>query len=37
MYGLAAIFLIRHREIVKTSQGDVVIHFLLPEDKGSMY
>ncbi|KAG9428462.1 hypothetical protein HZU67_09865 [Apis mellifera carnica] len=37
MYGLAATLLIRHREIVKTARGDVVIHFLLPEDKGSMY
>ncbi|XP_012172004.1 uncharacterized protein C15orf61 homolog [Bombus terrestris] len=37
MYGLAAILLIRHREIVNTSQGNVAIYFLLPEDKGSMY
>lgn len=37
MYGLAATLLIRHREIVKTGRGDVVIHFLLPEDKGSLY
>ncbi|TGZ50186.1 Uncharacterized protein DBV15_03603, partial [Temnothorax longispinosus] len=35
MYGLAATQLIRHREIVKTPQGDVTIYFLLPEDKGS--
>lgn len=37
MYGLAATFLIRHREIVKTPRGKVTIHFLLPEDKGSLY
>lgn len=37
MYGLAATQLIRHREIVRTPRGDVTIHFLLPEDKGSQY
>ncbi|KAL6434102.1 hypothetical protein ACFW04_005921 [Cataglyphis niger] len=37
MYGLAATQLIRHHEIVKTPQGDVTIHFLLPEDKGAPY
>ncbi|KAF7386656.1 hypothetical protein HZH66_011108 [Vespula vulgaris] len=37
MYGLAATFLIRHREIVKTPRGDITIYFLLPEDKGSLY
>ncbi|XP_074093699.1 uncharacterized protein C15orf61 homolog [Cotesia typhae] len=37
LYGLAAIYLIRHQEPVKTSRGQVVIYFLLPEDKGSRY
>ncbi|XP_076295800.1 uncharacterized protein C15orf61 homolog [Lasioglossum baleicum] len=37
MYGLAATWLIRHQETVKTARGDVTIYFLLPEDKGSMY
>ncbi|XP_033343060.1 uncharacterized protein C15orf61 homolog isoform X2 [Megalopta genalis] len=37
MYGMAAIWLIKHQETVKTTQGDVTIYFLLPEDKGSMY
>ncbi|UJR07932.1 hypothetical protein I4U23_012215 [Adineta vaga] len=35
MYGLSAIFLIRHYEIVKTKQhGSVKIYFLLKEDSG---
>ncbi|XP_015440292.1 PREDICTED: uncharacterized protein C15orf61 [Dufourea novaeangliae] len=37
MYGLAATWLIRHQETVKTAQGNVMIYFLLPEDKSSMY
>ncbi|XP_078038662.1 uncharacterized protein C15orf61 homolog isoform X2 [Augochlora pura] len=37
MYGMAAVWLIKHQETVKTTQGDVTIYFLLPEDKGSMY
>ncbi|XP_015524305.1 uncharacterized protein C15orf61 [Neodiprion virginianus] len=37
IYGLTATQLIRHREIVKTPHGNVTIHFLLPEDKGSRY
>ncbi|XP_014614303.1 PREDICTED: uncharacterized protein C15orf61 homolog isoform X1 [Polistes canadensis] len=37
MYGLAATFLIRHQETVKTSRGNITIYFLLPEDKGSLY
>lgn len=36
-YGIAAIFLIKHKEIVKTTKGDVEIYFLYPEDKGSLY
>uniref|UniRef100_A0A8D8YL71 Uncharacterized protein C15orf61 homolog n=1 Tax=Cacopsylla melanoneura TaxID=428564 RepID=A0A8D8YL71_9HEMI len=37
MYGLAAIFLIRHKELVITPNGNVMIYFLLPEEKGSRY
>lgn len=37
LYGLAAVRLIRHQEKVKTPHGEVVIYFLLPEDKGSRY
>ncbi|XP_023021921.1 uncharacterized protein C15orf61 isoform X2 [Leptinotarsa decemlineata] len=36
-YGIAAIFLIKHSESVKTSKGVVDIYFLYPEDKGSLY
>ncbi|XP_030746566.1 uncharacterized protein C15orf61 homolog isoform X2 [Sitophilus oryzae] len=36
-YGIAAIYLIRHKEIVYTSKGKVEIYFLYPEDKGSLY
>ncbi|VEN38510.1 unnamed protein product [Callosobruchus maculatus] len=35
-YGIAAIHLIRHTEIVRTSKGDVSIYFLYPEEKGSL-
>ncbi|KAK0078824.1 hypothetical protein PV325_002070 [Microctonus aethiopoides] len=37
LYGLAATQMIRHKEIVKTHRGNVLIYFLLPEDKGSRY
>lgn len=36
-YGIAAIFLIRHVELVETPKGSVFIYFLYPEDKGSLY
>lgn len=36
-YGIAAIILIKHKEIVNTPKGDVEIYFLYPEDKGSLY
>ncbi|XP_066249797.1 uncharacterized protein C15orf61 homolog [Euwallacea similis] len=36
-YGIAAIFLIRHKETVHTDKGDITIYFLYPEDKGSLY
>lgn len=37
LYGLAAVWLIRHKELVETPDGSVYIYFLLLEDKGSMY
>ncbi|XP_017882882.1 uncharacterized protein C15orf61 [Ceratina calcarata] len=37
MYGLSAIILINHKEIVKTPYGDVPIYFLIEENKGSLY
>ncbi|XP_050343605.1 uncharacterized protein C15orf61 isoform X1 [Nymphalis io] len=37
LYGLAATQLIKHEEIVYTSKGSVIIYFLLPEHKGSLY
>lgn len=36
-YGLAACYLIKHKETVLTSKGEVVIHFLLPETKDAMF
>lgn len=36
-YGVAAMLLPKHEEIVKTPKGDVTIYFLYPEDKGSLY
>ncbi|CAH1109776.1 unnamed protein product [Psylliodes chrysocephalus] len=36
-YGLAAIYLIKHTEVVKTNKGNIKIYFLYPEDKGSLY
>ncbi|XP_018579340.1 uncharacterized protein C15orf61 homolog isoform X2 [Anoplophora glabripennis] len=36
-YGIAATFLIKHIETVRTSKGNVNIYFLYPEDKGSLY
>nr|CAD7431412.1 unnamed protein product [Timema monikensis] len=36
-YGLAAMFLIRHVELVHTANGDVRLYFLYKEDKGSEY
>jgi Domain of unknown function (DUF4528) len=39
MYGLAAIFLIKHKETVTVppKNAKVKIYFLIPEDKGSRY
>ncbi|XP_076242194.1 uncharacterized protein C15orf61 [Calliopsis andreniformis] len=37
IYGLTAIFLISHQEVVKTPSGDVTIYFLLSENKSSPY
>lgn len=37
MYGIAAIFLITHKETVVTPKGDVFIYFLMKENKKSMY
>lgn len=38
MYGLAAIFLIRHHELVHTQRhGTVKIYFLLREDSGARF
>lgn len=37
LYGLAAIMLIKHEEIVNTPSGQVKIYFLLVEHKGSLY
>lgn len=36
-YGIAAEFLISHREIVQTSKGKVTIHFLYKEDIGAIH
>lgn len=36
-YGIAAMFLIKHSEIVHTEHGDITIYFLYPEDKGSLH
>lgn len=37
-YGIAAIFLIKHEEIVEISPNKKIkIYFLIPEDKGSSY
>lgn len=36
-YGLAACFLIKHEEVVKTCRGDVKIYFLMAEEKGAMF
>lgn len=36
-YGVAAQFLITHRELVVTSKGTVTIHFLYKEDIGAIY
>jgi len=36
-YGLAACFLIKHEEVVKTSRGAVKIYFLMAEEKGAMF
>ncbi|KAF7277842.1 hypothetical protein GWI33_009099 [Rhynchophorus ferrugineus] len=36
-YGIAAIYLIKHREIVHTDKSNIEIYFLYPEDKGSLY
>lgn len=36
-YGIAACFLIKHKEMIKTAKGNVDIYFLIPEDKDAMY
>ena len=36
-YGIAAEFLITHREIVETSKGNITIHFLYKEDVGAIF
>lgn len=36
-YGIAACFLIKHEELVRTSQGEVKIYFLMSEEKGAMF
>lgn len=36
-YGLAACFLIKHEELVRTSRGNVPIYFLMVEEKGAMF
>ncbi|XP_022911940.2 uncharacterized protein C15orf61 homolog [Onthophagus taurus] len=36
-YGIAAIILIKHTEIVQTPYGPIKIYFLYEEDKGSEY
>jgi len=36
-YGIAALFLIKHREVVPTPSGDVTIYFLYKEDHGAMF
>lgn len=39
LYGIAAIFLIKHEEIVDVpeTKSKVKIYFLIPEEKGSEY
>uniref|UniRef100_A0A1B6D519 Uncharacterized protein n=1 Tax=Clastoptera arizonana TaxID=38151 RepID=A0A1B6D519_9HEMI len=37
LYGIAAIGLIKHKEVVYTEKGEVTIYFLLKEDKGSQF
>ncbi|XP_054278598.1 uncharacterized protein C15orf61 [Macrosteles quadrilineatus] len=37
LYGIAAIFLIKHSEIVYTDKGNIPIYFLIKEDKGSLH
>ncbi|CAH3138632.1 unnamed protein product [Pocillopora meandrina] len=36
-YGIAAFFLIKHEETVKTVNGDVKIYFLMEEEKDAMF
>ena len=36
-YGLTACYLIKHKEIVFTSKGEVVIYFLLAEEQDAMF
>lgn len=36
-YGIAACFLVKHKEMIKTAKGNVDIYFLIPEDKDAMY
>lgn len=35
-YGITACFLIKHEEVVSTSNGDVMIYFLIPEEKDAI-
>lgn len=37
LYGIAAIFLITHKETVITPKGNVDIYFLMKENKQSLY
>jgi hypothetical protein len=39
LYGIAAIFLIKHEEVVNVpeTKAKVKIYFLIPEDKGSQF
>lgn len=37
LYGLSAILMISYKEVVKTSEGEVLVYFLLKEDKGSIH
>lgn len=36
-YGMAAIFLIRHKEVVNTSKGAIVIYFWYKENYDSLF
>ncbi|XP_029851375.2 uncharacterized protein C15orf61 [Ixodes scapularis] len=36
-YGLGSILMIKHHEVVVTSEGPVTLHFLMEEDKDAMF